>query len=154
MKAISHYGSTRGETQSLERQPLCTREITGRRRRDRTGACVLTFSNPGTEPMSHLTSVDREMVLASGLYLVESSWLMSSTWTFVECDHANVYVSTHSSILDYTVPVGGKKRSSHGVCPFFSPDSETVVRMCGYDITKRGPLNATHATLCCHYCHP
>lgn len=48
MKATSHYGSTRGETQSLERQPLCTREITGRRRRDRTGACVLTSSNPGT----------------------------------------------------------------------------------------------------------
>lgn len=44
------------------------------------------------------------MVMASLLYAVESSWLVSSTWTIVECDNAIVYVSTHSSISDYTVP--------------------------------------------------
>lgn len=46
-KATSRCGFTRGGTQSPERQTLCTREVTGRQRKDRTGACVLTSSNPG-----------------------------------------------------------------------------------------------------------
>lgn len=62
MKATSHCGFTKGGTQSLERQALCTREVTGRRRRHRTGACVLTSSNPGTHHRSLLTSLDRHLL--------------------------------------------------------------------------------------------
>ena len=60
LKATSRCGFTRGGTQSLERQTLCTREVTGSQRKDRTGACVLTSSNPRTLLGSHLTSSDGE----------------------------------------------------------------------------------------------
>lgn len=73
MKATSHCGSTKGGTRSLERQALCTREVTGRRRRHRTGACVLTSSNPGTHPRSLLTSLDRHLLFLQ--YLISGAQL-------------------------------------------------------------------------------
>lgn len=73
MKATSHCGFTKGGTQSLERQALCTREVTGRRRRHRTGACVLTSSNPGTHPRSLLTSLDRHLLFLQ--YLISGAQL-------------------------------------------------------------------------------
>lgn len=76
-KATSRCGLTRGGTHSLEKQTLCTRGVTGRWRRGRTGACVLIYSNPGTYPGSNLTSSDGEL-RATG-----HSWLMSTMWSFV-----------------------------------------------------------------------
>lgn len=80
MKATSHCGSIRGGIRSLERQTLSTREVTGRQRRDRTGACVPTSTNPGTRLRSHQPHRTGSCLL-SALQAVEHSWFMSTTWT-------------------------------------------------------------------------
>lgn len=93
-KATNHCGSTRGGTRSLERQTLCTREVTGRPRIGRTGACVLTSSNPGT----YQTSADLTWTgssSASGPGAMGRSWLGSTVWTFVSMRVCSVRF-THS----------------------------------------------------------
>lgn len=89
MKATSRCGFTRGGTQSLERQALCTRADTGRRKRVRTGACVLTSSNPRTHLKSLLTSSDREPL---SLWSSGSGAQLAFEHHLDLYEHENVYV--------------------------------------------------------------
>lgn len=101
MKATSHCGFTRGGTQLLERQALCTRGVTGRQRRDRTGACVLTSSNPGTS--SGITPNLMRQWTAPPLVLKQWSE-RAPCGPFFSFFCVNMRMCMFRTLSDYTVP--------------------------------------------------
>lgn len=88
MKATSHCGFTKGGTQSQEKRALCTREVTGRRRRGRTGTCALTSSSPGPHPQPLLTSSIKPLGL-TWWDTVGFTWTLW-TWECVCYQHSQI----------------------------------------------------------------